>query len=223
MKKSEVVKLVNKLKGQHVETDYGPSLIRGIVKDDNGKEFVELAEFGEEIYHLNFKNFVDMMKDHQADLFNEEKMEEKKMKKFNAVNKRNGKEFIVTMMEDKAVTFDVEKKVEKEVSLATIKRWFELGEEIVEVKKEKKAPKKAKMSEKEKIQKAQRPADERATKKDGSKRKDDFRPKLDVDQVLEIRAKFREGVKKSHLAKEYGVSFRTITCIVEYIMWKHVA
>lgn len=145
------------------------------------------------------------------------------MKKFNAVNKRNGKEFVVTMMEDKAITFDVVKKVEKEVSLATIKRWFELGEEIVEVKKEKKAPKKAKMNEEEKIQKAQRPADERATKKDGSKRKDDFRPKLDVDQVLEIRAKFREGVKKSHLAREYNVSFRTITCIVEYIMWKHVA
>lgn len=66
------------------------------------------------------------------------------MKKFNAVNKRNDKEFIVTMMEDKAITVDKESGKEKEVSLSTIKRWFELGEEIVEVKKEEKKVKKEK-------------------------------------------------------------------------------
>lgn len=130
------------------------------------------------------------------------------MKKYQAVNKRNGKDFIVSMMEDKAITREVGTDKVKEVSLSTIKRWFELGEEIVEAQKvEKKEVKKSRPS---------------ATKKDGSVRNDKFRPKLTVEEVIEIRNKFKSGSKKSHLAKEYNVSFRTITCIVEYIMWKNV-
>lgn len=173
------------------------------------------------------------------------------MKKYQAVNKRNGKDFIVKIMEDKALVREVEiGSKEKEVSLSTIKRWYELGKEIEvekevtlfdqveevevvveevepvvevveEVKVEEKKPSKKKAAKKksEKKKEKYRPS---ATKKDGTVREDKFRPKLTEEEVIEIRVKYKHGSKKSHLAREYEVSFRTITCIVDRLMWKHV-
>lgn len=243
------------------------------------------------------------------------------MKKFEAVNKRNGRKFVITFEGEKIYAFDIEKDSAKEVSSATIKRWYELGEEIIspeldmdalleaekeenekmfmveavmaepteeeieeeiksdiefmesvlgeEIKqeKEKKAKKKAKLfwyeyrlrgfslgcqpdgfmehddsigkhgavaydrelTEKEisdyelnPMKKAKKKHKPSAVKKDGTVRKDKFRPKLVAEQVIEIREKYNNGAKKSHLAKEYNVSFRTITCIIERLMWKDV-
>ena len=59
------------------------------------------------------------------------------MKKFNAVNKRNQKGFILSYLEDgKIMALDVVTGKEKEITEATIKRWYEIGKEILpEVKK----------------------------------------------------------------------------------------
>lgn len=225
MKKAEIVKIANQMKDQFIQTPYGPSLINGAVVID-GKQLVELAEFGTEIYHLSLEDFAGLLK---GVLVEVDKMEGKAMQKFNAIYKRGKveKAVIVEVYEnDQYVVIEGSKR--KDVKKDTIRRWYEIGEEIVEVKKEKKAKKKAaakkaKVSKEEKVQKAQRPAEERIVKQDGTVREDKFRSKLDVEQVIEIRAKYKEGAKKSHLAKEYGVSFRTITCIVERLMWKHVA
>jgi hypothetical protein len=139
------------------------------------------------------------------------------MKKFHAVNKRNGKDFIVTMMEDKAITREAGTTKEKEVSLATIKRWFELGQEIKAVKKVEKKEKKVA------VEKNDRKHSRTDVKKDGTVREDKFKPKLNAEIVSEIKRKLREGAKQSHLAKEYGVSNQTIRCIRLGKMWKEVA
>lgn len=172
------------------------------------------------------------------------------MKKFEAINKRNGKGFVVTINKDSnvAIIFDIDNKKEKEITMATIKRWFTLGKEIIEKKCEvcggkmeqevnhmgmivcvpcdgmlneelamEKKFVQATLVEKKEAKK--RPT---AVKKDGTTRIDKFRPKLTEVEVKEIRAKFAAGAKKSHLAKEYNISSRTVTCIVEYIMWKNV-
>ena len=118
------------------------------------------------------------------------------LKLVEAVHKGNGREFIVKMDGKKISVFDVEKKIEREITLSTIERWYDLKGEIEE--------------------------NPRCIKKDGTIRTDKFRPKLNPEQVKEIREKFAKGMKKSHLAKDYGVSFRTITCIVERLMWKHI-
>ena len=187
------------------------------------------------------------------------------MKKFNAVNTRNGREFVLTFLEDgKVLSFDKEKNKEKEISDKTVKRWFKVGQEIVEKKEVKKAAKKKfvyeylyrgfsigcqpkgfiehddsfgrfgsvtydrKLTEdelssyelKEVIKSRQHSRSE--IKKDGTKRNDKFRPKLSAEQALEILEQFHSGVIKAQLARDYEVSYRTITCIVEGIMWKDV-
>lgn len=127
------------------------------------------------------------------------------MKKFHAVYKRNGKEkAVVVEVHENDLFVVIDDKGTKEVKKDTIKRWYTMGAEIVEK------------------QVVEIKAAERCVKKDGSVRKDKFRPKLNEADVLAIRAKFAAGSKKSHLAKEYEVSFRTITCIIERLMWKHV-
>jgi hypothetical protein len=124
------------------------------------------------------------------------------MKSFNATHKRNGKSYVVKyMVNNEIFVVDMENGSEKQVTESTIKRWYELGGEIVIQK-----PKKIRNS----------------TKVKNDERTDKFRPKLAIEQVLEIREKYKKGSRKSHLAKEYDVSFRTITCIVEYLMWKKV-
>jgi hypothetical protein len=124
------------------------------------------------------------------------------MKSFNAKHKRNGKSYVVKYMDNNdIVSVDVENGSEKLVTESTIKRWYELGNEVV-------IPKKKKIKKNAKVENVERT--------------DKFRPKLAPEQVLEIREKHKKGSRKSHLAKEYNVSFRTITCIVEYLMWKKV-
>lgn len=61
-----------------------------------------------------------------------------------------------------------------------------------------------------------------AIKKDGTQREDKFRPKLTAEKAYEILVAFHTGSKKSHIAKDFEVSFRTVTCIVEGLMWKDV-
>ncbi len=46
--------------------------------------------------------------------------------------------------------------------------------------------------------------------------------KLNETQVLEIRKKSKEGITKSALAKEYGVSNGQICLIVNRKLWKHI-
>jgi hypothetical protein len=160
------------------------------------------------------------------------------MKKFEAVNKRNGKTFVVVMMEDKALTIESESGKEKEVSLATIKRWFELKKEIVPVVEKKEVKEEEVKKEMKEIanelegvikknMKKEKPAAGRKhsrtdVKKDGTVRQDKFKPKLNAEIVSEIKRKIREGAKQSHLAKEYGVSNQTIRCIRFGWMWKEV-
>ena len=204
------------------------------------------------------------------------------MKKFNAVNKRNQKAFVLTFLEDgKVLALDVQSGKEKEISAATVKRWYEVGmeiesneptifdqvEEVEEVKEESNLyeyvyrfrgfslgcqPKgfvshndkegrfgsvtydrsltKEEMDQYELIlldieveePKKEKKHSRTIVKKDGSIRNDKFRSKLDEDQVYNILVSYHEGSKKSHIAKDYGVSFRTITCIVEGLMWKDV-
>jgi len=43
--------------------------------------------------------------------------------------------------------------------------------------------------------------------------------KLNKNQVLDIRSKFDNGVRKAQLAREYGVAFMTITFIVRRETW----
>ena len=61
-----------------------------------------------------------------------------------------------------------------------------------------------------------------AIKKDGTQREDKFRPKLTEEKAYEILVAFHTGSKKSHIAKDFEVSFRTVTCIIEGLMWKDV-
>jgi len=145
------------------------------------------------------------------------------MKKFEAVNKRNGKTFVVVMMEDKALTIESESGKEKEVSLATIKRWFELKKEIVPVVEKKEEVKKEEVRKEKPVSEMKvRRHPRTEVKKDGTVRQDKFKPKLNAEIVSEIKRKLREGAKQSHLAKEYGVSNQTIRCIRFGWMWKEV-
>jgi hypothetical protein len=134
------------------------------------------------------------------------------MKSFNAIHKRNGKSYVVKYMVNKEIlVVDVESGSEKLVTESTIKRWYELGQEII-------APKAAVGKIEIVVHRLKCNNGQHIS----SGRTDKFRPKLTPEQVLEIREKHKKGSKKSHLAKEYNVSFRTITCIVEYLMWKKV-
>ncbi|MGG1571629.1 helix-turn-helix domain-containing protein [Fictibacillus sp. NRS-1165] len=153
------------------------------------------------------------------------------MKKFKAVNKRSGKEFVVVVLgEDKYLTIESSTGKEKEIKAATIKRHFVLGEEIVpEVKKEEikkeAAPKKKVIKVKKQEQKKEdqpRKHSRSALKKDGSVRTDKFKPKLTAEIVSEIKTKLAAGEKQAHLAREYGVSNQTIRCLRFGWMWKEV-
>src|SRR5699024_12079186 len=114
------------------------------------------------------------------------------VKKFNSVHKRNGRKFVLTFMEnDKVKAYDVEKETEKVISINTVKRWHEVGEEIkTEPKKE--------------------------TKKENKK---DKRKKVTAEQVLEIREKKEAGQSISSLAKEYGLSYSGMYWIVKGNTW----
>jgi hypothetical protein len=48
------------------------------------------------------------------------------------------------------------------------------------------------------------------------------RSKLTVDQVREIRARHADGESQGSLAKQFGISHRSIQFIVRQIHWKHV-
>jgi len=117
------------------------------------------------------------------------------VKKFNSVHKRNGRKFVLTFMEnDKVKAYDVEKETEKVISINTVKRWHEVGEEIkTEPKKE--------------------------TKKENKK---DKRKKVTAEQVLEIREKKEAGQSISSLAKEYGLSYSGMYWIVKGNTWAHL-
>jgi len=148
--------------------------------------------------------------------------------KYNAINKRNGKEFIVEhKVNGEIIATEVESGKEKQITESTIKRWYELGEKITEeseIESKILDEELNKMIEfimmPEKIKKAKKAKKIENVQK--VERTDKFKPKLSPEQVIEIRGKFKAGMRKSHLAKEYNVSFRTITCIVEYLMWKKV-
>lgn len=135
------------------------------------------------------------------------------MNKFEAVYKRGNIEknvVIERIFDDKGFKWIViDDKGRKSVKQETIRRWYEIGEEIIE---------KPAAAENKEI----KAAEDRCIKKDGSVRTDKFKPKLDADQVLAIREAFAAGERKSALAKQYEVSFRTITCIIERLMWKEI-
>ena len=125
------------------------------------------------------------------------------MRKFNSINKRNGRKFILTFIEgnDKVKAYDVEKQEEKEVSINTIKRWHEVGDEI------KPEPKKKTT----------------ARKKSNKKNKGtDKRRKVTEKQVIEIRKKRDEGQSINSLAKEYGMSYSGMYWIVKGNTWAHL-
>ena len=74
----------------------------------------------------------------------------------------------------------------------------------------------------DKPEKAERQHSRSSVKKDGSVRKDKFRPKLTADKVYQVLVAYHEGEKKAHIARTFEISFRTVTCIVEGLMWKDV-
>jgi len=45
---------------------------------------------------------------------------------------------------------------------------------------------------------------------------------LNEKQVLEIRNKFKEGISKTFLSKEYGVHSNTIHAIINRVSWRHI-
>lgn len=113
------------------------------------------------------------------------------MKKFYSVNKRNGRKFILTFKEGgEVIAYDIEKKQEKAISLNTIKRWHEIGEEI-------------------------KPEEPKGEKKGVDKRR-----KVTEEQVREIREKRKAGASISSLAKEYGLSYSGMYWIVKGNTWK---
>lgn len=119
------------------------------------------------------------------------------MKKYHSVNKRNGRKFILTFNDDNTVlAYDIEKKTEKAISLNTVKRWHEVGEEIKPEQPKKKAAKKS-------------------TKAKGK----DKRKKVTEEQVREIREKKKAGASISSLAKEYGLSYSGMYWIVKGNTW----
>lgn len=129
------------------------------------------------------------------------------MKKFNAIYKRGNveKAVVIEIHEDgKHVVID--EKGSKEMKAASIKRWYTIGEEIVE----KKAAEKKKRNARTEV------------KLDGSIRQDKFKPKMNADQVLQMLKDYDAGVIKAQLARDYQVSYRTVTCVVEGLMWKDV-
>lgn len=195
-----------------------------------------------------------------------------KMRKFNAIYKRNNEAVVIEMefenVADMVFTV-INSKGRKVVKEATIKRWYDIKEEIIEKKVEEKKPA-AKKSKKvysyeylyrgfsigcqpkdfishddsygrfgsvsyerkltaEEVEsfelkeiKKERRHSRTEVKKDGTVREDKFKPKLNAEDAMSILEAYHSGSKKAHLAKEYGVSFRTITCIVEGLMWKDV-
>lgn len=160
------------------------------------------------------------------------------MKKFNAIYKRGNVEKAVVIevhVNDLFVVTD--EKGSKEVKKDTIRRWYTMGSEIVENKidesylqelleKEKEDNQRmfgaeAQISE-SKAEKKDRKHSRSELKKDGSVRQDKFKPKLNADQAFEILENYAAGVIKAQLARDYQVSYRTITCIIEGLMWKDV-
>lgn len=56
-KLKKLIKEVNSCVGQTVQTQYGPSLVVGIVEDEDGRLLVHLKEFGEEDYHVDIEQW----------------------------------------------------------------------------------------------------------------------------------------------------------------------
>ena len=46
--------------------------------------------------------------------------------------------------------------------------------------------------------------------------------KLKTEQVLEIREAYQNGAIRNHLAKQYGVDFKSIDRIIKRKHWKHI-
>lgn len=145
------------------------------------------------------------------------------MIKFKAVYKRGNVEKDVVIEvhgNDKFVVVDAAGK-KKEVKRETIRRWYELGEPIENgvVKKAAYKPAAKKASSK----KAAKQHSRSEVKKDGTVRQDKFKPKLTAEKAYDILAAYHEqGVIKAQLARDFEVSYRTVTCIIEGLMWKDV-
>jgi len=122
------------------------------------------------------------------------------MNKFKAVNKKNGRNFILNFQTDSVIAYDVEKETEKEISTKTVKRWYLVGEEIIpEIKKEKVAKK---------------PVKENKGK--------DKRKKVTEEQVREIREQKNVGASISQLAKDFGLSYSGMYWIVKGNTWANL-
>ena len=119
------------------------------------------------------------------------------MNKFKAVNKRNGRNFILNYSVDSIIAYDIEKEIEKEISSKTVKRWYEVGEEIIP------EPKKNKKSVKENKGK-------------------DKRKKVTEEQVRQIREQKNAGASISQLAKDFGLSYSGMYWIVKGNTWANL-
>lgn len=106
------------------------------------------------------------------------------MKKFNAVHKLTGTNAVIVFKED-GIIEKIDSKGVREIKEATIKRHWQLNDEIIE-----------------------KPVVEEKPKKDK-------RIRFSDDQVLEIRRLYGEGVRKADLVRQFGGSYNGIHCIVE--------
>lgn len=107
------------------------------------------------------------------------------MKKFTAFNKKSGKQVVMEYHEDgKIIKVDGDER--KEIKEATIRRHWNIEDEIIE---------------------------KTNPEKQGEK-KVDKRKKYTDEQIIEIRRLFKEGYKKSELAKMFNGSASGIHWIV---------
>lgn len=145
--------------------------------------------------------------------------------KFKAVYKRGNVEknvFIECTGTDKFLVVDEAGK-EKLVKRETIKRWYEIGAPIENGVEKKAAYKFDSKKQKPAAKKAAKQHSRSEVKKDGTVRQDKFKPKLTAEKAYEILAAYHEqGVIKAQLARDFEVSYRTVTCIIEGLMWKDV-
>jgi hypothetical protein len=56
----------------------------------------------------------------------------------------------------------------------------------------------------------------------GKKHESHPQARLNKVQVIEIRHRFASGERKAELARQYGVAYMTITCVVRGLTWKGV-
>ena len=140
------------------------------------------------------------------------------MKTFNATHKGNGKNYIIRFDGNSFFSTEVGTEIEKQITEATIKRWYEIienpiQEEIQESKVIDNAL--AQMIEIIMAPEKKKGNRKRAQAIEKIERTDKFRPKLTFKDAEEIRSKYVKGEKRTHIAKEFQVSYTTVDCIIK--------